>query len=291
MLTQHKLLISVMRHLYSIVLLAGCLSMPVQASSSAQYVYHVSTQGYFPPYHWYDAENHKPQGYTHKIIDLLSEQLGFGLQIKNVDLPFQEITTLSLEALVNQQADFAFSPLATAADDKHMVVVKEPIHTATTRVFFLKSKAINHRQWDDLKPYTGGYLSAYMFTDDLTFDRYVEQSLPTKRYPSYQQMVKALINEEVDYLLGMSRPTWFELQILGKRGAVTTADELTTQLDVYMLISKHSPLASQAEEIAKLLKVYKNNGLMSSLVNEAIQEHASYRKAVAKKGQAQQPAP
>ena len=270
--------------MYVAILLLSGLSLSAHADPAARYIYLASTQGHFPPYHWYDAENKKPQGYTHKIISLLGEQLGFELQINENNSPLHEVVNLSLQNLISGQSDLAFSPQGAISNNDNVVVVEEPIHTAKTKIFFLKNNKIKYQQWSDLKPHVGGFLIGHMFSGDLDFDRYVKQSLQVKYYSNYKSMVKALLDGEVDYLLGMTRPTWFELQLLGGRGAVDTSDEVVTQLNIHVLISKHSPLALQAKKIDGLLRGYRKNGRMSLLINQAIQEHASYRNLMAQKG-------
>lgn len=263
------------------ILLMVSVSLPAYAVDTI--VCQISTFAHFPPYHWYDKENNKPRGYTHNIMSLLGGQLGFQLQATHNDLSSKEVAAIAMEGLISGETDVVFTPLFAVSSYDNVIVVDTPIYTVATKIFFLKNKKIDYQNWQSLMPYLGGYLNNYAISGEPDFDRYARKSLQLKPYPSYAHMVKALLNGEIDYLLGMNKPTWFELQLLGQRAAVATVDEAITELDIHILISKHSPLATQAEEVSSLLASYRDNGRMSTAINQAMREHLAYHRAKAAK--------
>ena len=267
---------------YALMLLIAWLPPPVYSESVDTLVYQISTQAHFPPYHWYDNENNKPRGYTHKVMTLLGEQLNFKLKIKENDYSSEVVAKMVVDGMISGDTDIAFAPLFAVPVDE-VIVVETPIYFIQTKIFFRKDKPIDYRKWQDLEPYVGGYLDNYAIAGEANFDNYAKQSLTLKRYPSYQHMVKALLGGEVDYLLGMNKPVWFELQLLGERAAVGTADTAITQLDIHLLISKASPLATKAKQVSDLLMSYRNSGRMSTLINKSMLGHLTYRKAAERK--------
>ncbi|WP_101757890.1 ABC transporter substrate-binding protein [Oceanicoccus sp. KOV_DT_Chl] len=249
------------------------------ANNLGAQTFHVdaSKEDHLPPYGWYDAINGGVGGYASLVVAAIAKELGFQVETQWIDTPSSQAPGVALQKVMAGQSDYSFFPPEYLPDAHALIVSAIPVYHVESRIFVARDSAIKFERRQELVGLRGGHFGELGVSGNPEFDRYAEESLSIVHYPSYAAVARALVDGELDYVVGVNKTLQLEFHLLGKRAEFTPRGPVIMKVPVHWIISSRSPMAKYAQAMESKLKQYQESGKLRLMMDNAMKQYLLYR--------------
>ncbi len=218
----------------------------------------------FPPYSWED-KNGKPKGFYMDIYTYIKKEL----EDKGYEVKIVYDTWPNLYNMLEKDKIQAIIGMSITPERKKLFYFSTPLHILVYRMYTIKHKYINNIE--DLQHPVAPLTVAVL--KDSSAEAYLKANFPSlflKEYPTVEEGIKALINGDVDLLMGYQYVVDFYLKNTFKKHASS----------VYMLpidfpgghkwhaIAINRSQLQLSYEIDDIIRKLSENGVLSKLNNK-----------------------
>lgn len=232
-------------------LIALLISYCTATQAEEQVLVHYDLGGGLAPYFWSEANE---SGYQGIVPDMLAD-------LEGITLTFKSIPRKRLDnALKSTEINFALThPDYTTADDELIFI---PSHLEQTKILY-QSKT-NVEQVLSLDAVQNAKICTRLGYKNPKLDAILEaQNLEYARAPNNRSMLKMLIKNRCDFLVGSTHVIDYEIAKNALSGIEKTAVTLSTK-PFYFAISKH--LSVSATRIKEHADTLKNSGKLEQIL-------------------------